>query len=189
MKAIQLTALALLISAASYAQNWHSDNAHSKLGFTVVHMLVTDVEGQFKTFNLKVTSAKDDFSDAKIELTADVNSINTDNDKRDEHLKTPDFFDAAKYGTLSFKSTSFTKAGNNTYKLVGDLTLHGVTKQVTLDVKLNGTTIHPMTKKKVAGFKVTGTFKRSDFGVGSNTPGAIVSDEVTLVANIELDQD
>lgn len=186
MKKITLFAATVMLSLATFAQTWTLDKAHAKLGFTITHLMVSDVEGAFKTFDITIASSKDDFSDAVISLTADVNSINTDNEKRDTHLKSPDYFDAAKYPTLTFKSKSFTKVDGKNYKLTGDLTMHGVTKTVTLNVVYNGTIIHPMTKKPVAGFKVTGTFKRSDFGISPGTPTSILSDEVNLIANAEF---
>ena len=186
MKRIFL-ALALVLSAAvGFGQTWSLDKAHAKLGFGVTHLMVSSVEGSFKTFDAKITSTKDDFSDAVVELTADASTIYTDNDKRDEHLKSPDFFEVAKYPSLTFKSTSFKKVADKKYKVTGDLTLHGVTKPVELDVTLNGTAVHPYTKKTIAGFKVSGTLKRSDFGVGKGTPPAVVSDEVALNTNAEF---
>ncbi len=186
MKKITLFASAILLALASFAQTWSLDKTHAKLGFGTTHLLVSDVEGNFKSFDAKITSSKEDFSDAVVELTADINSINTDVPDRDNHLKSPDFFDAAKYPTLSFKSKSFTKTEGKNYKLVGDLTLHGVTKTITLDAVYNGSLVHPYNKKTVAGFKAKGTIKRSDFGIGAATPGAVVSDEVTIVANAEF---
>ena len=109
MKRITMIIMAVMVSMATFAQAWNLDKAHAKLGFTVTHLMVSDVEGWFKTFDATLTSSKDDFSDAVITLTADVKSINTENDKRDEHLKSPDFFDAAKYPTLTFKSKSLTR--------------------------------------------------------------------------------
>lgn len=184
--------LVLAIGVASLsvnAQTWTLDKSHAKLGFEVTHLMVSSVDGSFKNFDVKVTSSKDDFTDARVELTADAASIYTDNDKRDEHLRSADFFDAAKYPTLTFKSTSLTKKSDNKYALVGDLTMHGVTKPVTLEATLNGTTVHPYSKKTIAGFKVTGAFKRSDFEIGKGTPGAVVSDEVRLNTNLELIKD
>lgn len=182
-----LIAIAFVMTASVvFGQNWTLDKAHAKLGFGVTHLMVSSVEGSFKTIDAKITSSKDDFSDAVVELTADASSINTENDKRDEHLKGPDFFDAAKYPTLTFKSKSFKKVADKKYKVAGDLTMHGVTKPVELDVTLNGTAVHPYTKKTIAGFKITGTLKRSDFAVGGGTPAAVVSDEVTISSNTEF---
>ncbi len=95
--------------------------------------MVSDVEGWFKTFDAKVTSSKDDFSDAIAEMTADVNSINTDNEERDKHLKSPHFFDAVKYPVITFISKTFKKVDDKNYKVTGDLTTHGITKTVELD--------------------------------------------------------
>ena len=187
MKRITMMMAAVMISAATFAQGWTLDKAHAKLGFTITHLMVSDVEGTFKTFDITLTSSKDDFSDAVITLSADINSINTDNDKRDAHLKSPDFFDAAKFPALSFKSKSFIQVGGKNYKLTGDLTMHGITKTVTLAVVYNGTITNPMSKKLVSGFKISGTIKRSDFGVGGAMTG-VLSDEVTLIGNAEFDK-
>lgn len=189
--------LFLLIAVASTAlfafksvapSTWEADTAHSKLGFVITHLLITDVEGSFKNFQSKVTSSKPDFSDAVVELSADANSVSTDNDQRDAHIKGEDFLDVAKFSKLTFKSTSVKKVSGNKYKVNGNLTLHGVTKPVTLDAVLRGVTTNPMSKKPTAGFKVTGTIKRSDFNLGSKFPNAMLSDEVTLNANTEFVQ-
>lgn len=189
MKKLTLSFIAFVFAVSAFAQSWSLDKAHSKLGFGVTHLMISTVEGSFKSFDAKITSSKEDFSDAVIELTADVNSINTDNDQRDGHLKGADFFDAEKFPTITFKSTSFKKKGKNTYTLVGNLTMHGVTKSVTLEATFTGTAVHPYTKKTIGAFKVTGTIKRSDFGVGTGTPSAVVSDEVTITANTEFAKD
>ena len=186
MKRITLLAAALVLTATAFSQTWTADKAHSRLGFGVTHLTISEIDGSFKNFDSKFTASKDDFSDAVIELSADVSSINTENEQRDNHLKSPDFFDAAKFSTLTFKSTSFKKIGAKQYKLAGDLTLHGVTKPVVLDVVLNGTATNPMSKKTVAGFKITGVIKRSDFDLGASFPAMMLSDEVTLTANTEF---
>jgi polyisoprenoid-binding protein YceI len=185
MKKLNTLFVALLIAGAASAQTWSFDKAHAKLGFGVTHLLVSEVEGNFKTFNASVTSTKEDFSDAVIELSAETASINTDNEQRDGHLKSPDFFDAAKFTTVTFKSTSFTKVDGKKYKLAGNLTMHGVTKPVELEVIVN-TGVHPFNKKNIAGFKVTGKVKRADFGIGEKIPGTVVSDEVEIRSNVEF---
>ncbi|MBD2700842.1 YceI family protein [Spirosoma sp. BT702] len=187
MKKATFFAALLCSSVGAFAQNWTLDKAHSNLGFSVTHMMLAEVDGKFQNFDVKMTSSKDDFSDAQIDLTADVNSINTNQDRRDTHLKSPDFFDAAKYPTLSFKSKSITKVGGNKYKLAGDLTMHGVTKPVTLDAVINGPVTNPQNKKVKAGFKVTGEVKRADFALGG-APTAVVSDEIAIRASGELDK-
>jgi polyisoprenoid-binding protein YceI len=184
----KLNILFVLVAFASTAMaqtTWSLDKAHSKLGFGVSHLVVSEVDGVFTSFDLKITSAKDDFQDAVVELTADAASVNTSQEDRDKHLKNADFFDVEKYPTITFKSKSFKKTSGKNYKIVGDLTLHGVTKEVTLDAIFNGTAVHPYNKKTLAAFKVTGTFKRSDFAFGAGTPAAVVGDEVTLDAKIE----
>jgi polyisoprenoid-binding protein YceI len=189
MKQSAIIAAFLVFSVATFAQTWSVDKAHSRLGFGVTHLGIAELNGSFRNFDSKITSSKDDFSDAVIELTADVNSINTENEQRDGHLKGPDFFDAAKYASFTFKSTSFKKVSGKKYKLIGDLTLHGVTKPVVLEATLNGTTTNPMSKKTMAGFHITGTIKRSDFGVAASMPAAMLSDEVVLQANTEFSKD
>jgi len=185
-KIVSITAAFLLLAGASFAQDWNWDKAHSQLNFSIVHMTINEISGSFGTVSAKLASSKEDFSDAVIELTADVNSISTGNEQRNGHLKSPDFFDAAQFGTLTFKSTSFKNVGGKNYKLAGDLTLHGVTKPVVLDVVYNGSVTNPMNKKLVAGFKVTGSIKRTDFGIAPSFPSTGVSDEVKLNANAEF---
>ncbi len=166
--------------------NWTVDRTHSKLGFEITHLMLTDIQGSFRNYEANITGAKADFSDAVVELSADVNSVNTDNEKRDAHLTGADFFDAAKFPKLNFKSTSFKKVAANKYKVTGNLTFHGVTKPVTLEAILKGVTTNPNSKKETAGFKVTGTFKRSDFEFGTKYGTAMLGDEITLNANTQF---
>ena len=188
MKKITLGLIALFITGFSFAQGWKADKNHSKLGFEVTHLLITDVDGMFKAFDISIDAAKDDFTDASVIVTADISSINTDNDYRDNDLKSDKWFDVTKFPTLNFKSTSIQKLDAKNYKLSGNLTMHGITKPVVLDVTLNGTGINPMNKKPVAGFRIRGTVKRSDFGIAPGTPNAIVSDEVNIIASVEADK-
>ncbi len=183
---VLLAAVAMFSFTELPALIWKSDKTHSNLKFTITHLMVSDVEGAFKNFDAKITASKEDFSDAVVELTADVNSVDTENEQRDNHLKSPDYFDAAKYPTFTFKSTSFTKVADNKFTVKGNLTLHGITKEVVLDANYRGTVEHPMNKKKVAGFKVTGTIKRTDFGIAASTPSAMLGDEVAFTANAEF---
>lgn len=183
-----IAATTLLLSFTLLEQStWNLDKAHAKLRFTVTHLMVSDVDGWFKSFDAKVIASKEDFSDASVEMTAEVNSINTDNEQRDTHLKSADFFDAIKYPTLTFKSKTFKKVSDNNYKVTGDLTMHGITKTIELNaVGVTGT--HPMTKKTIGGFKVTGTIKRSDFGIGASMPAMMLSEEVQITANAEFEK-
>jgi polyisoprenoid-binding protein YceI len=189
MKKLNFLILFLLAGTASFAQTWSLDKAHSNLGFSVSHLMVSEVDGSFKTFDAKITSSKEDFTDAVIEFSADAATISTDNEQRDGHLKGPDFFDVQKFDKLTFKSKSIKKVEGKKYKVTGDLTLHGVTKPVELDVTFGGTAVHPYTKKTIAGFKVSGIVKRSDFGIGAGTSSAVVGDEVTLDAKTEFAKD
>ncbi|MBW4889843.1 YceI family protein [Mucilaginibacter sp. HMF5004] len=181
--AVALTALSLSFKTSAQS-TWAVDKAHSKLAFTITHMGVSDVEGSFKITDASITSSGDDFNGATVELTADAASINTDNDARDKHVKGPDFLDVAKYSTVTFKSTSFKKINATTYSVVGNLTLHGVTKPVTLTATLRQGV--GMNKKPVAGFKIAGTFNRKDFAVGSGFGSAMLSDEITVIGNTEF---
>ena len=182
---VAATAVAFLAFKPIENSTWALDKAHAKLGFTVTHMMVSEVEGFFKKFDATVTSTKEDFSDAVVDMSAEVASINTDNEQRDTHLKSPDFFDAAKFPTITFKSKSFKKVRDNMYKVTGDLTMHGVTKSVELDAFAR-TGTNPMSKKTVAGFKITGKIKRAEFGLGASMPEAMLSDEIAIVANAEF---
>src|ERR1041385_4397595 len=123
MKKFNILVSALLVAGAASAQNWSLDKAHSKLGFSITHLSVSEVEGGFKSFDAKITSSKDDFSDGVVEMTAEVASVDTDNEGRDKHLQSPDYFDAAKFATITFKSKSLTKVEGKKYKMTGDLTL------------------------------------------------------------------
>ena len=191
MKRISLLFAFASLTLIASAQTWTLDKTHAKLGFAITHLTISEVEGQFKSFDIKLTAKKEDLSDAVIEVTADINTIDTDDEKRDGHLKSADFFDAANYPTLSFKSTSYKKEGSDKYKyiLTGNLTMHGVTKTVTLDVTYNGSTIHPYTQKTILGFKIKGTLKRSDFSISTGTPTTVLSDEVTIHSNVEFVKD
>ena len=165
---------------------WTLDKAHAKVGFGITHMLVSEVEGSFKNFDIKVNVPNEDFSGSEIEFTADVNSIDTANEMRNAHLKRDDFFHAEKNPQVTFKSKSFIKVADKKYALNGDLTFNGITTNINLDVKGN-VVQHPMKPDTmVAGFKVTGDVKRSDFKLGPNFPSIALSDEVAITANVEF---
>src|SRR5579859_2565388 len=117
MKKVNVLIGALLISGAVAAQSWSLDKAHSKLGFGVTHLLVSEVEGNYNSFDAKITATKDDFSDAVIELSADANTINTNNEGLDNQYKSPDFFHASQFNAMTLKSKSFPKVDNKKYKL------------------------------------------------------------------------
>lgn len=185
-----MTALASFTMLAANAQtNWSVDNGHSNVKFTVTHMIVSEMEGYFKTYSGKITSTTDDFQDAKIEFTVDVNSINTDDEKRDGHLKSDDFFNVEKFPTMKFKSTSFKKVNGKNYVLEGELTIRDVTKKVKFDVVYNGTAKDPWGNTK-AGFKIKTKINRFDYGLKWNAAveagGLVVSNEVEIAVNLEL---
>lgn len=183
--------LSIFVSLSAFtalSDVWKNDDAHSQMAFTVTHLGVADVTGTFNDFDVTVTSKKADFSDAVFELTANVSSIDTRVEMRDNHLLSADFFDAAKYPVIQFKSTSIKKNGKNKYKLTGNLTMHGITRQVTMDLLYRGTVENAMNKKQTAGFQLTGTLKRSDFGIGPNFPPPMISDEVRIKADGEFFQ-
>jgi len=186
----QVIAAMLVIVSVSFAQTtWHFDKSHSKVGFSVTHLIISEVDGKFNSFDGTVVTDSDNFDNAKIDFTIDVQSVDTDNEKRDGHLKSPDFFNAAEFASIIFKSKKFEKSGEGSYKITGDLTMRGVTKEIVLDAKYNGTIIDPWGNTK-AGFQVTGELNRFDYGLKWNAlmeaGGAVVSQDVMLKINVEL---
>ncbi|MBO0342302.1 MAG: YceI family protein [Bacteroidota bacterium] len=178
--------LAFLTSLMVAAQStWKSDGAHSKVGFAITHLMISEVEGHFGEFDITAT-ATDTFDEAEFSVDIKTTSIDTDNDRRDDHLRSADFFDAEKYPSITFKSNSFEKTGDKTFKLTGDLTMHGVTKTVTLDGKVNGIITDQRSGKLKAGLKLTGTVNRLEFGVGGDT--ATLGDDVEMTINLEMAQ-
>lgn len=176
------------MNAMAQKTTWTNDKMHSKLTFTVTHLGISDISGLFKDFTVTAITGKEDFSDASFTMTANVASINTEVEPRDNHLKSPDFFDVAKFPTMTYKSTSIKKISADKYALTGDLTIHGVTKSVTMELVYRGTVANPMSKKSTAGFQLTGEINRSDFGIGEKFPSAMVSNVVTIKADGEFIQ-
>ena len=169
---------------------WAVDKAHSSIKFTVTHMVISEVEGSFKIFDGTVEHTKDDFSDAKINFSIDVNSVNTDNENRDKHLKSDDFFNAEKFPAMKFEGTSLTPAGGNKYKLTGNLTIRDVTKPVVFDVTFGG--IAKSQRGNKAGFKATATINRFDYNLkwsaATEAGGLVVSKDVAITVNVELNE-
>ncbi len=182
---LAVLAVSALVGTAQ-TKTWTNDPAHSRLGFTVKHLTVSEIDGRFSDFSIKVTTSKADYSDAKIEVTAKVASINTDVEARDNHLRSADFFDAEKFPTLTFTSTSLKKVTKNKGVLSGNLTFHGITKPVVLDVTYFGTVVNSMNNAETAGFQIKGTIKRSDFDLGPKFPEAMLSDNIQIIANAEF---
>lgn len=190
MKKLIVLALFVLFTLNINAQTkWTIDKAHSKVQFTVTHLIISEVTGHFQIYDGNIETAKEDFSDAKIDFTVDVASINTDNTQRDNHLKSDDFFNAEKFPKMVFKGKSLQKVSGNKYKLTGDLTIRDVTKSVVLDVVYNGSVKDPWGNTK-AGFKVTGFLDRFDYNLKWNalmeTGGAVVGKTVSIVIDLQL---
>lgn len=188
-KNILTLAAGLLIASAASAAEWKLDPAHSKIRFSAPYLLISETEGDFKKFNGTFSSAREDWSDLKATMSVDVNSINTDNEKRDSHLKGDDFFDAAKYPSIRFESISMKKIGNKQYLLTGNLTIRDVTRQVSVPLVYGGTVKDPWGNLK-AGFKAAGKINRQEYGLKySNTAAsgeAVVGDEVEFTADLVL---
>lgn len=181
-----IVAIAFLTGLVVSAQStWKSDGAHSKVGFSITHLMISEVEGHFSDFDITAT-ATDTFGDAEFMVDIKTTSIDTDNDRRDDHLRSADFFDAEKFPTITFKSTGYEKTGEKTFKLTGDLAMHGVTKPVTLEGKVNGVITDQRSQKLKAGLKLTGTINRLDFGVGGET--ASLGNEIDLTVHLEMAQ-
>lgn len=186
MRKLSIFLAMVLIGTTIQAQStWKSDNAHSKVGFSITHLMISEVEGSFGEFDI-TAMADDDFDNASFDVDIKVASIDTDNENRDNHLKSPDFFDAEKYPSITFKSTNFEKTGDNTFNLTGDLSMHGVTKSVTFEGKVNGVITDQRSQKLKAGLKLTGTVNRLEFGVGGDTP--TLGDDVEFTVNLEMAQ-
>lgn len=187
MKRITFALLFIITSFAIQAQGTYLvDPAHSKLGFTITHFGIADVPGHFDKFDVTVKSTKADFSDAVVEMAADVNTINTRIAPRDKHLKSADFFDVEQFPVMTFKSTSIRKVEENKYELSGDLTMHGITKPVTVNMWHRGSIQKEEGDKLTAGLQFTTTIKRSDFDLGSKFSAPLLSDEVTLKGDGEF---
>jgi len=171
------------------AGKWGYDLSHSKLGFTISHFGISETEGRFTKFDGNVYSGRTDFSDAEIELVIDVASINTEDPQRDNHLRSAEFFDAEKFPSIIFKSRTIEPAGEHRYKLHGDIQMHGITREITLDVIYRGTVDDPFNNTK-AGFILSGEIDRTKFGLTWNgvlaAGGLLVGNMVNLSINIEL---
>jgi len=185
-----LTALLITVSTLTFSQTtWTVDKSHSRVGFSVSHLVITDVEGNFKNYEAEITTTGDDFTKSTINFSINTKSIDTDNEDRDKHLQSDDFFNSEKYPQMTFKGKSMKKVGDNKYKLVGDFTIRDVTKQVELDVKYNGTVKDPWGNTK-SGFKVTGEIDRFDYNLKWNKTieagSLVVGKDVELVIDLQL---
>lgn len=168
---------------------WSLDPAHSDLQFKIKHLMITNVNGTFSQLAGNVNTEGDDFSNARVTFTIGAASISTNNEQRDGHLKSPDFFDVAVYPEITFEGTKFTKKTGEDYTLEGTLTMHGITKSVNLNVEYGGMQQDSYGQTK-AGFEVNGKLNRKDFGLNwgavTETGGVMLGDEVKFTANIQM---
>lgn len=194
MKLIQTAVIAAAIAAPSFAfaASYEVDSSHSSAGFSVKHLMVSNVRGEFGKVTGTVNVDDKDISKSTVEATIDVSTINTREPKRDEHLKSPDFFDVAKYPTITFKSTSVKQAGEGKLEVVGNLTMHGVTKPVTLAVEGPAKESKDPWGNIKTGATATTKLNRKEFGLGWNkaleTGGVVVGDEVAVTIDLELNK-
>lgn len=182
---------ALAVPSLALASTWEIDSGHSSANFSVKHMMMTNVKGEFSKVTGTVTLDEKDISKSSVNATIDASTVDTRNEQRDGHLKSPDFFDVAKFPNITFKSKKVEKAGENKYKVTGDLTMRGVTKEVVLDVDATfkeGKT--PFGGNIVTGLSATTKVNRKDFGLNWNkaleTGGVLVGDDVNVGLEIEL---
>jgi polyisoprenoid-binding protein YceI len=168
---------------------WVLDPTHSELGFKIRHLMITNVSGSFKEFQAEVEMEEGDFSTAQINATAEMASIFTNNEQRDAHLRSSDFFEAGKYPELKFQSTKIEKVDSETFTLYGELTLKGLTKPVKLNVEFTGLAKDPWGGER-AGFVLSGKINRSEWGINFNgvleTGGLALSDEVKIHSELQL---
>lgn len=168
---------------------WTLDPTHSEIHFKVKHLVISTVSGSFQKFEGELNSDKPDFTDAIVTASVDVNSITTNQPQRDEHLKSPDFFDAANHPEITFKSTRIEKDNNDEYLLTGDLNIRGTTKPVTLKVEFGGAATDSYGQSK-AGFEASGKINRQDYGLRwsamTEAGGLVVSDEVKIELNVQF---
>ena len=170
-------------------QTWALDPTHSELQFKIKHLMISTVTGQFNDFKASVETTGDNFVNAKVHFEATVDSISTNNEQRDAHLKNGDFFDADKYPVIVFESEKMEKTGEDEYKLYGALTMRGVSKKIILNAEFGGITKDPWGNTRT-GFSVTGKINRNDFGMSfgavSETGGLLLGDEVKINANVQF---
>lgn len=166
---------------------WVLDPIHSELVFKVKHLMITNVKGEFRNFSVEIDG--EDFTNSKIKVTVDATSITTNDDKRDGHLKSVDFFDVENHKEILFEGTSFVKLNDEKYLLKGMLTIKGIRKEISLDVEFGGINKDPWGNEK-AGFSISGKIKRKDWGLNWNaaleTGGVLVSDEVRISGEVQF---
>lgn len=185
MRKVSVITLLLIGVVASAQSTWKADKAHSRIGFDITHLMISEITGNFKEFDITAT-ADDTFDNASFTVEIKTTSIDTDNDRRNEHLRSGDFFEVEKYPSITFKSNSYKKTGDKTFALTGNLTIHGITKAITFDGKVNGIITDKRSQKLKAGLKLSGVINRLDYQVGEETPS--IGNEVTFTVNLEMAQ-
>lgn len=189
MKKLMTLVVAFTLTIAANAQTkqtWNVDPAHSFLTFSVKHLGISFVEGKFDQYQGVLKMDSEDVTSANFDFSIDVNSINTGVEARDGHLKSPDFFDVAKFGKMTFKQTSIKKVKKNKYLLVGDLTIKNVTKSVTFDLVYGGKINDDGFGNEKVGFQATTTINRFDYGVAYDPTGQAVAKEIKIAVNLEF---
>ncbi|MBW8359860.1 MAG: YceI family protein [Weeksellaceae bacterium] len=188
MKKVMSLLMFSLFAVSVFAQKvLVNDPAHSRIQFSVIHLTISDISGNFETANLTINADEKNFLNSKLTFEVDVNSINTHIEARDNHLRSADFLDVAKYPKMMFTSTAISKAKQkNYYNVKGNLSMHGITKPVSVVLVYRGSTVNQMNKKKTYGYQVLATVKRSDFNVGPGFPEAVISDQVRIKGDFEL---
>jgi polyisoprenoid-binding protein YceI len=190
-KLMTLATAFMLTSSVVFAQNnWTLDMSHSRVAFAVQHMGVSVTEGQFKDVTGTVTAEKEDFSDMALDITIKVNSIDSENEGRDKHLQSPEFFDVENHPDMTFKSSKVMAGKDGTITITGDLTIKGITKEVELEGKGAGRIVIDPWGNRRTGFRLTGMVKRTDFGIQYDTTledgSFAIADDVELIINVEL---
>lgn len=190
-KALFLATIGLVLTCSQTAQAalYRADQVHSTIGFTVKHLMVSEVKGEFTDYQTLINFDSNDLKSSNVDVTIQVSSINTRNEKRDKHLKTSEFFDADNHPTITFKSTDITKTDNG-YTISGDLTIRGVTKAISIPCAINGPVKNPMGEgEDVIGINGKATINRQDFGVSWNKEmdqgGYVVGNDVTIDVELE----
>jgi len=178
-----------LFAVAAWAQGseWQIDTAHTTAAFTVRHMGISNVHGRFVKTTGSAIIDDNDITKSSVTATMDVNTIDTGNENRDGDLKSPNYFDAAQFSTITFKSKSVSKNGEGKLKIVGDLTIHGVTKEVTLDVDGPSAPLEQRGNKR-RGLSATTSINRKDFGVGAKAPAVMIGEDIKIDIDAELTQ-
>lgn len=175
------------VGAQAQTSTWSIDPAHSSINFEVRHMSVSNVHGSINGVKGTVNFDEKDITKSSVQATADIATVNTNQEKRDQDLKSPKYFDATQYPQLSFKSTSLSNAGGK-LTLNGELTLHGVTKPVTLELDGPAPPQTDKNGKTRSGFSASGKLMRTDFGVGAGVPSAVIGDEIRFSIDVEIDK-